>query len=102
MANSSVAPGGGVPAFQAPAVDPLAPAVLASQQRLATQQSADEIATNNVQSRIQAISTASGIRNNFQSTFHAMSQQATTLSNQYIGDAIAQSKKTTENSGKAT
>ena len=53
------------------------------------------------QGMVEHLNSENSIRNAIQMAMHAMANQAESLSQQFIGDEIAQVKKGLENSGKA-
>lgn len=108
MANPSVtAPGypatqgaQSPPSLSAPDSGPLSKEQLNSATQLESQTSSDNIATTENQAHNEALNTANSIRQSTQSTLEGISNQAVSLSQQFIGDEISQAKKSIENSGK--
>lgn len=87
--------------LQAPTFTGLMQQQQASGLALEQQQAQDEVSTNKNQGMVERLNTENSIRSAIQSALHAISEQAQSLSQQFIGDEIGQVKKGVENSGKA-
>ena len=87
--------------FTTPAVDPNEALDLEGSQQLESQETQDEISQLNEQMMVEHLNSENSIRTAIQAAMHAIANQAESLSQQFIGDEIAQVKKGLENAGKA-
>ena len=100
MTNPSYMPVS-VPSYNTPTIDPLTQAGLNASNSLNSQESLDQISTTNSQAETQQLTTENTVREQMQTTLEGIANQAISLSQQFIGDEIAQEKKGLENAGKA-
>jgi len=89
------------PTYTTPSYDPLSSIIQQDSSALETETSNNEITNLATQANLQNLQTENSIRTAIQQAMHAIANQAESLSQQFIGDEIAQVKKGLENSGKA-
>jgi len=87
--------------YSVPEYDPLANQMLDAASALETQTEQDGLAELEEQANMERLQTEMSIRTSIAEAMHAIANQAISLSQQFIGDEISQTKKGVENSGKA-
>lgn len=87
--------------YSVPEYDPLGTEVMDAASSLETETEDDQLAELNEQANMERLQTEMSIRTAIAEAMHAIANQAISLSQQFIGDEISQTKKGNENSGKA-
>jgi hypothetical protein len=87
--------------YSVPEYDPLANELLDASSAMESETEQDQLAQLNEQANLERLQTEMSIRTSIAEAMHAIANQAISLSQQFIGDEISQTKKGLENSGKA-